>query len=588
MNFKGYTILNESKKSKDVTVIFLSARAKSTKKDSNSMFFFEDAAKKAGIKMITVDPSSASISGSDGKHKIVDHSGGKNEYIVSPQNCVVFTRRTCLKNSESKDFVREMERLGYVMINSLDTMEICEDKFVTYKKLKAANISTPQTVVISSSSMNKLEEKVNSIGGRFPIVAKILEGTQGSGVMIFESMMSLRSSLQAIFTLVPKADILLQEKINSDCDYRIHVLYNGFDRVSGVDNYKVIGCMQRNVMEGDFRSNFSLGATAEKGHLTPELEKISKQAAYAVRGRWVGVDVIMDSGTKQCYVLEINSSPGTKGITTAAGDDVVGEIFNMIKNDFKYTKYDSDQIGKYETVTIKNLDCDAVMNFDSGKTFTEMMCSSVNMKNDDTVAYVYNGVTYTADMSGVKRNEPMIEMNIKFNGTVYKNELVILKQTNDSKILNTMVGGSRFINRISDNGVVIDDSFVLTDNTLNFEVPVEKVEEGLLTEGMNWLFGVNDEEIRLAGLKNLISTFMTGSRDIYTRKRWAIEGVENGGKDNWILSYNGKKFLECKENYPFFLNNYMPFKFACKIAGVIESIMDRVVDMSQYPEAEEK
>ena len=156
MNFKGYSILNESKKSKDVTVIFLSARAKSTKKDSNSMFFFEDAAKKAGVNMITVDPSSSSISGTDGKHKIIDHSNGKNEYIVSPQNCVVFTRRTCLKNSESKDFVREMERLGYVMINSLDTMEICEDKFVTYKKLKAANISTPQTVVISSSSMNKL------------------------------------------------------------------------------------------------------------------------------------------------------------------------------------------------------------------------------------------------------------------------------------------------------------------------------------------------------------------------------------------------------------------------------------------------
>jgi hypothetical protein len=381
---------------------------------------------------------------------------------------------------------------------------------------------------------------------------------------------------------------LLQEKINSDCDYRIHVLYNGFDRVSGVDNYKVIGCMQRNVMEGDFRSNFSLGATAEKGHLTPELERISKQAAYAVKGRWVGVDVIMDSATKQCYVLEINSSPGTKGITTAAGDDVVGEIFGMIKNDFKYTKYDSDQIGKYETVTLKNLDCDAVMHFESDKTFTEMMCSSVNMKNDDTVSYVYNGVTYTADMSGVKRNEPMIEMNIKFNGTVYKNELVILKQTNDSKILNTMVGGSRFINRIADNGVVADESFILTDNTLNFEVPQTVVEEGLLTEGMNWLFGVHDEEIRLAGLRNLIMTFMTGSREIYTRKKWTIEGfVSEDDKKYWVLCYNGKKFLECKENQPYFLNNYMPFKIACKIAGVIESITDTIVDMSKYPEAGE-
>ena len=148
-----------------------------------------------------------------------------------------------------------------------------------------------------------------------------------------------------------------------------------------------------------------------------------------------------------------------------------------------------------------------------------------------------------------------------------------------------MVGGSRFINRIADNGVVVDDSFILTDNTLNFEVPVETVEEGLLTEGMNWLFGVNDEEIRLAGLRNLIMTFMSGSRDIYVRKKWAIEGDDS--KETWVLSYNGKKFLECTDSIHF-LNNYMPFKLACKIAGVIESITDKVVDMSQYPEAEEK
>ena len=54
-----------------------------------------------------------------------------------------------------------------------------------------------------------------------------------------------------------------------------------------------------------------------------------------------------------------------------------------------------------------------------------------------------------------------------------------------------------------------------------------------------------------------------------------IEGFESeDGKKYWVLCYNGKKFLECKENQPYFLNNYMPFKIACKIAGVIESITD--------------
>ena len=80
-------------------------------------------------------------------------------------------------------------------------------------------------------------------------------------------------------------------------------------------------------------------------------------------------------------------------------------------------------------------------------------------------------------------------------------------------------------------------------------------------------------------------TFISGSRDAYTRNRWTIECVES--KDNWVLSYNGKKFLECKEESIYFLNNYMPFKIACKIAGVIESITDSIVDMSKYPEAEE-
>jgi hypothetical protein len=117
-------------------------------------------------------------------------------------------------------------------------------------------------------------------------------------------------------------------------------------------------------------------------------------------------------------------------------------------------------------------------------------------------------------------------------------------------------------------------------------VPVENVNESLLLEGMNWLFGVNDEEISLSGLRNLIMTFMSGSRDVYIRKKWTIEGEE--GKNNWLLSYNNKKFLECKDNNIYFLNNYMPYKLACKIAGVIESIMDIVVDMGKYPEAEEK
>lgn len=579
MNYsnKGYAPLNESKKSKDTQILFLSARAETTSKSSNSMFFFEQAAKKAGLKMVTIDPSSSSISTiSDDKHKIVENGTEKKTLEISPYNTICITRRTCIKNSESRDFVRELEKLGYVMVNSLDCIDACEDKFVTYKKLKDAGVPTPKTTVVTSSSLNKLQEKVDSIGGSFPIIGKILNGTQGVGVMIFDSMMSLRSCLQTMFKMSPKSDIILQEKINSEYDLRVHVLYKGFERItSGIDNFEIIGCMRRNLLDGDFRSNYSLGSTAEKGTLTPEQEKIAKQAAKAVNARWCGVDLIMDSRTKQSYVIEVNSSPGTKGVTTVAQEDVVGTLMDMFK-DFKYTKYDSDQIGRYETVTLKNLNdgVDVPMKFDDNKSFTELQCSSVNAKDDD-VTFVFNGVTYTMELSGMRKGDPMVELNIRFNGTIYKNELVVLKTVNDNINKNIAVGGSKFLHRISDKAVVVEDSFILTDNTTNFEVPVEKLDESVEFKEKK-----DDESLDLKGLKKLFTRFINGSQTVYEYEDWKIKSDD--GRDNWTLKFRGNEIVECKENYSTFISNYLTFEKACKVAGVIESFYGHEVDLSKY------
>ena len=579
MNYsnKGYAPLNESKKSKDTQILFLSARAETTSKSSNSMFFFEQAAKKAGLKMVTIDPSSSSISTiSDDKHKIVENGTEKKTLEISPYNTICITRRTCIKNSESRDFVRELEKLGYVMINSLDCIDACEDKFVTYKKLKDAGVPTPKTAIITSSSLNKLQEKVDSIGGSFPIIGKILNGTQGVGVMIFDSMMSLRSCLQTMFKMSPKSDIILQEKINSEYDLRVHVLYKGFERItSGIDNFEIIGCMRRNLLDGDFRSNFSLGSTAEQGHLTQEQEKIAKQAAKAVNARWCGVDLIMDSRTKQSYVIEVNASPGTKGVTTQTKDDVVGTLMDMFK-DFKYTKYDSDQIGRYETVTLKNLNdgVDVPMKFDDNKSFTELQCSSVNAKDDD-VTFVFNGVTYTMELSGMRKGDPMVELNIRFNGTVYKNELVVLKTVNDNINKNIAVGGSKFLHRISDKAVVVEDSFILTDNTTNFEVPVEKLNESVEVKKKK-----DDESLDLKGLKKLFTRFINGSQTVYEYEDWKIKSDDS--RDNWTLKFRGNEIVECKENYSTFISDYLTFEKACKVAGVIESFYGHEVDLSKY------
>lgn len=578
---KGYRPLNESKKATEVVVVFLSSRAEKTTKTSNSMFFFEAAAKKAGLKMITIDPSSSVISkdGSD-SYKVVETTGEKKTYILKPSNTIIVPRRTVLKNGESKDFLTELQNDEFFVLNTLDAIDNCEDKFITYKKLKAAGVPTPKTVMITASSMNKLEEKINDIGGQFPVVCKLKNGTQGIGVFLIDSMVSLKSTLQAIFALVPKGDILLQEKIDSDYDLRIHVLYKGFERMTpGIDNFEIIGCMKRNQLAGDFRSNYSLGSTAEKGHLTKEQEDIAKKAAKATGCRWCGVDLITDSRTKQSYVIEVNSSPGTKGITTAAGDDVVGTLMDMFK-EFKYTKYDSDQIGKYETVTIKDLNdgTDVAMKFDDNKTFTELQCSSVNA-NDDNVTFVFNGITYTMEVSGIRKGDPMVEMNIKFNGTVYKNELVVLKTVNDNINRNIAVGGTKLLHRISDKAVVVEGSFILTDNTTDFEVPAEKMDEShILNESR--VVELN-ENIKMGGLKKLFTRYIQGKHSVYENDDWKIEGM-NEGKDDWTLSYQGKELVECKENYACFTDDVISYENACKVAGVVEAFCGHKVDLSKY------
>lgn len=581
-NNKGYTPLNESKKSHNTVVVFLSSRAEKTTKSSNSMFFFEDAAKKAGLQMITIDPSSSSITkNGEDSYKVIENNGDKKTYELKPSNTIVVPRRTVLKNSESKEFMQDLQSFGFFCFNTLDAIETCEDKFLTYKKLKAADVPTPKTTVITSSSMNKLEEKIDNIGGQFPVVCKILNGTQGVGVFIIDTMMSLKSTLQTMFKISPKSDIILQEKINSDYDLRVHVMYNGFERMTagGLDGFEIIGCMKRNQLSGDFRSNYSLGSTAEKGSLTPEQEKIAKKAAKATNCRWAGVDLIVDSRTKQSYVIEVNSSPGTKGITTAAGDDVVGTLFNMFK-EFKYTKYESEQIGKYETCSIKEFNKDVVVKFDNNKSFTELECSSVNAKDDD-VSFVFNGETFNKELSGLRKGEPMVEMNIKFNGTTYKNELVVLKQINGSTEQNILIAGTKFMNRVSNGNTIVDNaSFILTDNTTNFEIPKESVNESL-NEKQNWLFNVQDEDIKLSGLRKCLDLFANGSRGRYTRGKWSIA---NGGYDlDWELYYNNVPFMErvSGEN-PKFQHGYMPEKQAMKIVGVVEAIFDCKVDWEEY------
>ena len=119
MNYKnkGYYPINESKKAKDVHVVFLSSRAEKTTKSSNSMFFFEEAAKKAGLKLITIDPSSSVISkGADDNYNIVENGETKKTYTLSPKNTIIVPRRTVLKKHAALVSKPLQKLLSHIML----------------------------------------------------------------------------------------------------------------------------------------------------------------------------------------------------------------------------------------------------------------------------------------------------------------------------------------------------------------------------------------------------------------------------------------------------------------------------------------
>lgn len=304
-------LITESKRSKEpINLVFLSGHATMDKLSPSAKYIMAEC-EKQGVNFIPADCRNCELrKNASNDISIIDDRFG-TEYHVSPLNTVILPRKTILDNTHTRDILSQFEDFGFFVINQLDAFESCENKYVTYRKLKTNGVSTPRTVIVQRDDIDKLEEKVNKIGGNFPIVGKVLAGTQGVGVFIIESMMSLRSVLQTMFAINPNNEFILQEKINSKYDLRIHVLNDSYERIKDSSKYRTIGIMQRNQVKGDFRTNVHLGGSSEQGYATPEQLQLAYDAAKACNCRWCGVDLITDEVTGKSYIIEINTSPGT-------------------------------------------------------------------------------------------------------------------------------------------------------------------------------------------------------------------------------------------------------------------------------------
>ena len=214
--------------------------------------------------------------------------------------------------------VRQFETMGCYCLNSSEAITASRDKLKSLQILAQAGINMPVTGYASHTmDIEGVIEKVGSV----PLVMKLLQGTQGQGIVLAETRKAAESVMSAFRQL--EADILVQEfiKESSGTDIRALVVGN-----------RVVAAMRRIAPEGEFRSNVHRGGKAEHVKLNPEEEKMAVVAAQVLGLRVAGVDLMRSN--RGPLVLEVNSSPGLQGIEASSGVDVTGEIIRFIENDY--------------------------------------------------------------------------------------------------------------------------------------------------------------------------------------------------------------------------------------------------------------
>jgi len=340
---------------------------------------------------------------------------------INRSNTVIMARRGVVKNTYTQQLLEDLEEYNFFCVNQLQSIMDCENKNTTNRILEANGLPTPKNAIVSDP--DGIDAALKEVGGKFPVIVKLLSGSQGIGVSQVDSYESLKSVLQTLWKASGKNEILIQEKIPADGDIRIHVLSKKFFSPNDEESV-VLAAMKRTAAKKDFRTNFSIGGGVEKIKLTPEMEEISKGAAKAVDATWCAVDLIVDKKTNKPYILEVNASPGTKGITQATGLPVVELVLDYILNKENWT-YPTLSCGFREAMTVPGIG-DMVVKMDTGNGSKSMSIHADKIEEKGKFVYwevgkkkfksKIIGHTETVGTDGTIFKRPIIEMDIIFGG----------------------------------------------------------------------------------------------------------------------------------------------------------------------------
>ncbi len=215
--------------------------------------------------------------------------------------------------------VRQFEMMGVFSTVTSDAIIRSRDKLRSFQRLSKANIGMPKTVFTNYS--RDVEEVISHVGGT-PVIIKLLEGTQGLGVVLAETKNAAESVLEAFNGLQARA--LVQEYIQEA---------KGADLRAFIVDGQVVGAMKRQSKEGEFRSNLHRGGSANLIKLSTEELKLAIKAAHALKLPVCGVDMLQSQ--RGPLIMEVNSTPGLEGIEEATNKNIARAIITFIERSRK-------------------------------------------------------------------------------------------------------------------------------------------------------------------------------------------------------------------------------------------------------------
>ena len=332
---------------------------------------------------------------------------------ISNVDTLVFSRLGVQGRDNCEHVVSLLQDRGFLVLNPVRYSELASNKYDTAVLLRKGEIPQPRFCSMTKSILYDEEQYLESMRDVYPewskdpdknedfkLVCKILDGHGGTGVFMTDGK-KLNAILQTIFAVDPERQLIIQRKEEGDGgDIRVHVL-------TLRDEQKILACMKRQQLGGDFRSNVSLGAEAIKVELTDEQEQIALKAAKISRLPWCAVDIMpLKKGSNKevgdNVVLELNASPGTDGISEVIGFNFINVLLNELDDPKKF--YLQDKVaGFLETVDIAMVDSSASLlaklDTGNGAVASHLEVGDYEEK-DGKVSFKFNGKTVTMKVIG--------------------------------------------------------------------------------------------------------------------------------------------------------------------------------------------